>query len=194
MKLFGITGGVGMGKSTCGRLLEQQGVAVLDTDLLARQVVQPGEPALAEVRAAFGGDFFSPDGRLERDKLAAVIFADAAARARLEAILHPRIHALWRAQVEKWRKESRRAAAVVIPLLFETGVQPEFEAIICVACSAATQGRRLAQRGWTADESSQRIAAQWPVARKMQHADFVIWTEGGEEVHAAQLKRILSLS
>ena len=192
MKLLGVTGGIGMGKSTCARLLEQQGIPILDTDLLARQVVQPGEPALAEVRAAFGDGVFSPDGQLRRDTLAELVFADSSARARLEAILHPRIHALWRAQADAWRKEARPMAAVIIPLLFETGVQSDFDAVVCVACSPATQQRRLTERGWTAEQIRQRNAAQWSIQKKLGHSSFVIWTEGGLEVHDAQLCRILS--
>src|SRR5512137_799134 len=110
MRVLGLTGGVGMGKSTSAQLLCDRGVPVVDTDDLARQVVAPGQPALAEVREAFGADVVGPDGQLRRDELAQRVFADAAARTRLEQILHPRIRALWRAQVETWRTEGRPLA------------------------------------------------------------------------------------
>jgi dephospho-CoA kinase len=191
MKTLGLTGGVGMGKSACADLLRQRRAPVVDTDALARQVVEPGQPAWAEVRRAFGPGVFGPDGRLRRDQLARLVFADPAARRRLEAILHPPIRRLWRAQVEAWRAEGRPLAVVVIPLLFETRAEPELDATICVACSAATQHQRLQPRGWSADQLAQRLAAQWPIDRKMALADFVIWTEATLQLHAAQLDRIL---
>src|ERR1019366_2307982 len=113
MKVVGLTGGVGMGKSTAAQLLGSRGAAVVDTDDLARQVVEPGQPALAEVREAFGAEIVGPDGRLRRDELARRVFADPAARQQLEALLHPPIRALWRAQVENWRPEGRPLAVVV---------------------------------------------------------------------------------
>jgi len=180
-----------MGKSTSAKMLRERGVAVVDTDELARKVVEPGQPALAEVVGAFGTQIVWPDGQLRRAEMAQLVFADAAARARLEKILHPRIRALWKGQVEMWRAEGRPLAVVVIPLLFETQAEAELDATICVACTAATQQERLRARGWSAEEIAQRIRAQWPVERKMARADYVVWTEGGLEEHAAQIERIL---
>ena len=191
MKLFGLTGGVGMGKSTAAQLLSERGVALVDTDDLARAVVQPGQPALEKVRETFGNGIIGPDGQLRRDELARVVFADLAARTRLEAILHPRIRDLWRAQVERWQSEGKPLAVVVIPLLYETTAEEGFDGVICVACTPATQHQRLLARGWTREEIEQRIAAQMPVAQKMARADYVIWTEGGMDVHAEQLDRII---
>jgi len=191
MTLLGLTGGIGMGKSTSDKLLRDRGVAVVDTDLLARQIVEPGQPALAEVQHAFGRQIVGSDGRLRRDELARRVFADPAARNELEAILHPRIRQLWRAQVEAWRAESRPLAAVVIPLLFETKAETDFDATICVACSAPTQRERLLARGWSDEQIAQRLSAQWPPEKKMAKADYVIWTEAGLDVHATQLDRIL---
>jgi dephospho-CoA kinase len=178
LKVLGLTGGIGMGKSTVAELLRQRGLPVVDTDLLAREVVAPGQPAVAELRAAFGDGVFDASGTLDREALARVVFADDAARRRLEAILHPRIRAAWEAQVVRWRAEGRAAGVVVIPLLFETGAQSAFDAILCVACTAATQHQRLRDRGWSDKQIEQRLQAQWPIERKLQAADFVIWTEG----------------
>jgi dephospho-CoA kinase len=191
MKVVGLTGGVGMGKSTAAQLLGSRGAAVVDTDDLARQVVEPGQPALAEVREAFGPGIVWPDGRLRRDELARRVFADAASRQRLEGILHPPIRALWRAQVETWRAAGRPLAIVVIPLLFETKAEAELDATVCVACSAATQHQRLLARGWSPEHIEQRLQAQWPVETKMVRADYVVWTEAGLDVHADQIERIL---
>jgi len=191
MKLLGLTGGVGMGKSTSAQLLGWRGAAIVDTDDLARQVVQPGQPALAEVQAAFGRGIVGPDGQLRREELARIVFADATARQKLEAILHPRIRELWRAQIAAWRQDGKPLAVVVIPLLFETNAEADFDAVICVGCTAATQRQRLQARGWKPEEIAQRIAAQWPIAEKMARANYVIWTEAGMDVHAQQLYRIV---
>jgi dephospho-CoA kinase len=194
VKVFGLTGGIGMGKSTSDQLLCERGVAVVDTDVLARQIVEPGHPALAEIQELFGQEILTADGQLRRDELARRVFADATARKQLEAILHPRIRALWVAQVDAWRAEGRQLAVAVIPLLFETNSESHFDATIWVACSAATQWQRLQARGWSAEQIEQRISAQWPVQEKMALADFVIWTEGSLDVHAAQLQRIIPLT
>ena len=193
MKVLGLTGGIGMGKSTSARLFQERGVPVVDTDDLARKVVEPGQPALAEILAAFGPEMIGPEGRLRRDEMARRVFADSAARQRLEGILHPRIRELWRAQVEVWRAEGRPLALVVIPLLFETKAEAELDATICVACSAATQQERLRSRGWTPEQIEQRLQAQLPTDQKMARADYLIWTEGSLDVHAAQIDRILSI-
>ena len=194
MKVFGLTGGVGMGKSASAQLLRSRGVLVVDTDDLARQVVEPGQPALAEVQATFGPEIVGPAGQLRRDELARRVFADPAARKRLEDILHPRIRALWRAQVENWRADGHPLAVVVIPLLFETSAEAELDATICVACTPATQHQRLLARGWSPQEIEQRLRAQWPVGVKMARADYLVWTEASLGVHEAQLERILNLS
>jgi dephospho-CoA kinase len=194
MKFFGLTGGVGMGKTAAERLLRERGVPVVDTDALARQVVEPGQPALDEIQRVFGAEVIDTDGQLRREELARLVFADPAARQQLEAITHPRIRELWRAQVENWREQGCPAAVVAIPLLFETKAEADFDAVICVACTAQTQQRRLQERGWTAEQVRQRIAAQWPVEKKMALADYVVWSEGGLEVLASQLERILALT
>jgi dephospho-CoA kinase len=191
MKVIGLTGGIGMGKSTCAQLLCQRAVPVVDTDELAREVVEPSQPAQAEIRAAFGPQMIGADGQLRRDELARLVFADAGARRRLESILHPRILELWRAQVESWRAENHALVVVVIPLLFETGAEKELDCTLCVACSETTQRERLHLRGWSDEQIEQRNRAQLPIEEKLARADYVIWTEAGLEVHAAQLERIL---
>jgi dephospho-CoA kinase len=163
----------------------------VDTDDLARQIVEPGQPALAEVVVAFGSQIVGSDGQLRRDELARRVFADPAARLTLEGILHPRIRGLWRAQMQTWRAEGHTRAVVVIPLLFETKAEAELDATICVACSTATQQQRLRARGWPPEQIEQRLQAQWPVATKIARSNYVIWTEADLDVHAAQIERIL---
>src|SRR5262249_23743750 len=151
-KVCGLTGSVGMGKSTVAEILRTQGAEIVDTDVLARQIVEPGQPALDEIRQRFGDSIVDSSGRLRRDELARRVFPDPAARRDLEQILHPRIRNLWKEQVKTWRKEGRPFAVIGIPLLFETNAEGEFDAIICVGCSATTQRQRLAQRGWSPEE------------------------------------------
>jgi dephospho-CoA kinase len=191
MKVFGLTGGIGMGKSTADKLLRERGVPVVDTDLLARQIVEPGQPGLAEIRQAFGPEMIDAEGRLRRDELARRVFNDPPALKQLEGFLHPRIRLLWQQQVEIWRAEGQARGVVVIPLLFETDAQANFDATVCIACSARSQVERLQTRGWSQDQIENRIRAQWPVERKMELSNFVVWTEGSVEVHAEQLRRIV---
>jgi dephospho-CoA kinase len=192
-KLLGLTGGIGMGKSTVSALLERWGWPVCDTDVVARQVVAPGQPALSEIVARFGPEMLDASGALRRDALAARVFADPAARQQLEAILHPRIRAVWRAEAEVWRRAGQPAGVVVVPLLFETGAEREVTATVCVACSPAVQRERLQARGWSAEQIAQRLAAQWPIERKLTAADFVVWNDGDHALLEAQLRRILTV-
>ena len=192
MKLFGLTGGVGMGKSAASQLLAQRAVPFSDTDLLARKIVEPGQPALAEIQRVFGPNITGPDGGLRRDELARIVFSDSAARHTLENITHPRIRELWKREADLWRAQQIRIGVIVIPLLFETGAEKEFDATMCVACSAVTQVKRLSERGWDPEQISQRMAAQWPIEKKIAKADFVVWSEGRLEILAAQLERIVA--
>jgi len=190
MKLCGLTGGVGMGKSTAAALFVQHGARVVDTDDLARDLVRPGQPALVEIQNAFGQNLLTPEGGLKRDEMARLVFADPAARTRLEAILHPRIRDAWLAQVALWQTENVPLGLVVIPLLFETAAENHFSKIICAACSPAAQRARLLTRGWSPEQIQQRIAAQWPIEQKIARAHFVLWTEGLLATHAQQVARI----
>ena len=202
MKVCGLTGGVGMGKSAAAQFLRQHGAQVVDADELARQLVEPGQPALMEIQTAFGKSVVATDGRLRRDALAQIVFSEPAARKRLEAILHPRIRERWLAQIETWRAAPKRSdggrggngplAVVAIPLLFETQTESAFDKIICVACSAPTQRQRLLSRGWTPVQIQQRLAAQWPIEQKITRADFVVWTEGAPDACAQQIDQIVA--
>jgi dephospho-CoA kinase len=191
MRLLGITGGIGMGKSAAASLLAARSVPVVDTDDLARQLVIPGSAALSEIRTAFGPDTIGPEGTLERRWLAQRIFSDPAARERLEQILHPRIAAAWRAEVEQWRRDGTATAAVVIPLLFEKGYGSDFDAVVCVACSSGIQRHRLRERGWSEEQIDARNSAQLAVSEKVSRSRFVVWTEGSFEAHAGQWRRVL---
>ena len=152
MKLIGLTGGIGMGKSKAAEILAEYGLPLIDTDELARQVVAVGQPALDEIRKEFGPDILQETGELDRHKLGRLVFNDSGKRRLLESILHPRIRALWQQKAALWRQENRPAGVVVIPLLFETDVSKAFDLVICIACSVRLQRQRLSLRGWTNEE------------------------------------------
>lgn len=190
-RVLGLTGGVGMGKSTAARLLKKAGLPVVDSDDLAREAVQPGTEGLAEIADEFGERFLKPDGSLDRDKMASTVFQDQAARKQLELIIHPRVRAVWENRIEQWREQKRPVGVVVIPLLFEVGVQDSFDAVLCVASTASTQRSRLRGRNWSDAQIAARIAAQMDIAQKMDLADHVLWNEGTPDQLGEQLNGIL---
>ena len=191
-RVLGLTGGVGMGKSTAARLLKKVGLPVVDSDDLAREAVHPGTEGLAEIADEFGEGFLKADGSLDRDKMASTVFQDEAARKRLEAIIHPRVRTVWEKQIDQWREQKRPVGVVVIPLLFEVDLQDSFDAVLCVACTANTQRARLRERNWNDAQITVRIAAQMDIAQKMDLADHVLWNEGAPELLMDQMKEILS--
>lgn len=180
-----------MGKSTSGSSLSARGIPVVDTDGLAREESRVGSEAFLEIVEAFGTEILSFDGAIDRKRLADRVFFDATARQRLESILHPRIARRWRDEVRRYEKEGESKAVVLIPLLFERQYESEFTYVLTIACTPATQRRRLLDRGWSQTQIDARNAAQLPVSVKMERARFVVWTEGGLSSHEAQLDRIL---
>ena len=188
--VYGLTGGVGMGKSTAAKILEKKGVPVLDSDELARQVVEPGQPALTEIVDQFGDGVVDPEGRLDRAKMAQQVFGDDTMREQLEAIIHPRVREQWQEKIAEWREQQLRAGVVVIPLLFEVEAHDQFDVVLCVACSASTQRERLRQREWDDEQITARIASQMDIAVKMKLADHVLWSEGDVDVLGDQINRI----
>ncbi len=189
--IYGLTGGVGMGKSTAAKILEKRGVSVVDSDELARQVVEPGQPALDEIIDQFGDGFIDSAGRLDRAKMAQQVFGDDTVREQLEAIIHPRVRVQWQRNISEWREQQISVGVVVIPLLFEVEAQDQFDVVLCVACSASTQRERLHQRKWGEEQISARIASQMDVVEKMKLADHVLWNEGNLDVLREQINSIL---
>lgn len=190
MKLYGLTGGPGMGKSAAAEWLAEQGVPVIDTDQIAREVVGRGEPALERIRAEFGSNVFAGDGSLDRSRLAKTVFQDPVARGRLEAIMHPVIREKWVQRAHEWDRIGVEAGVIVIPLLFETGAEEQFKSVICIACSSELQSARLQARGWNTEEVCGRLAAQWPIEKKMDRAQYVIWNDASVPVLREQLGRV----
>ena len=190
MKVLGLTGGIGSGKSMVLSMFANLGAEVIAADQLAREVVEPGQPALEEIATAFGRDMLMPDGRLDRGKLARIIFADPVARARLNAITHPRIQE--RMATEMALRGSRPGLLIVdIPLLYENDRSDTVESVIVVWVDAKTQLRRLTERdGLTPDEARQRIAAQMPLDEKRARADLVVDNSGSRENTRRQVEVI----
>ncbi len=181
-----------MGKSTVAEYLSRSGEWVVDTDVLARELVAPGQPALDEIARTFGNRVLSVDGSLDRAALAEIVFEDEARRRVLESILHPRIRAAWKEWAENCSAKGAHRAVVVIPLLFETGAEKELDLTLCVACSTGLQARRLSVRGWHNEEIARRIAAQMPIREKMERAHRIVWNEAGLDVCEEQAARILA--
>jgi dephospho-CoA kinase len=190
MRVLGLTGGIGSGKSVVASMLSDLGATVIDADQLARDLVEPGQPALQEIAAAFGQEILQPDGRLNRGKLADIIFADPAARARLDSITHPRIQRLMEDAIAA-RRDRPGVLVLDIPLLFENERRAVVERTIVVWVDAATQRRRLVERdGLTQAQARQRIAAQMPLDEKRARADHVIDNSGSLEDTRRQVEAI----
>lgn len=189
MLVIGLTGGIASGKSSAAAALEAAGAPVVRSDVLARAVVAPGEPALQEIRAAFGPAVLAADGTLLRRRLADIIFADTEARRTLERITHPRIHARMLAWLEARRAEGAPGAVCDIPLLFEAGYDRSgfLDRIWVVAVTGETQIRRLMARdALSREDALRRIGAQLPLGEKVRRADLVLENEGTPEDLAAR--------
>ena len=190
MRVLGLTGGIGSGKSAVGLIFAQLGADLIEADQLARDVVEPGQPALSESVEAFGPEILRPDGRLNRSKLATIIFADPAARARLNAITHPRINERMDTEVGA-RKAHPGVLILDIPLLYENDRDRTVERVIVVWVDTQTQLRRLQERdGLSEEEARRRVAAQMPLDEKRARADHVIDNTGSLKETRAQVEAI----
>lgn len=189
MLKVGLTGGIGSGKSEVARLLAGHGAVVVDADQLAREVLAPGTPGLAEVVAAFGTDVLLSDGALDRPALAGRVFGDDGARARLDAIVHPRIGVL---TAERFAVAPPGAVVVHdVPLLVEVGLAAAYDVVVVVAAREETQLERLVgRRGMTEADARARMAAQAPLAEKLAVADLVVWNDGDRRALAARVDEV----
>jgi dephospho-CoA kinase len=176
----GLTGGVASGKSTVAALLRELGAVVVDSDVLAREVVEPGTPGLVAVVEAFGPEVLTADGALDRTALGGVVFGDEAARRRLEAILHPLI----RARAAELEAASPEGTVVVhdIPLLVETGQADRFDAVLVVDVPVETQVERMVRdRGMSREDALARVAAQADREQRLAAATHVVDNTGTRE-------------
>jgi dephospho-CoA kinase len=177
MKTIGLTGGIGSGKSTVATILKKMGYEVLSADQMAREVVEPGQPAYKKILRIFGPEICLTDGQLNRNKLGKIVFADPKQRRKLEQIIHPEVQVRLQTACAVLRKQGRAVAFVEVPLLFETGMENFFDVIWVVTVSPATQLQRLLERErerLTREEAEQRIMAQLPLSEKSARADLVL--------------------
>jgi dephospho-CoA kinase len=190
--LVGLTGGIASGKSTVSRQLAGLGCQLIDADVLAREVVAPGEPALAAIVEAFGREVLQPDGTLDRARVAAAIFADPAKRKRLEAITHPAI--LGRRQARLDALAASGFDGIVVQdaaLLIEVGGHAHVDRLVVVYADPTVQRERLMRRdGLARDEAKRRIASQMPLADKAALAHYVIDNSDSPEETAAQVRAV----
>jgi dephospho-CoA kinase len=180
MKLVGLTGGIASGKSTVSRMLADAGARIIDADVLARQVVAPGQPALAAVVDHFGSGVLKSDGTLDRDRLAAEVFADPSQKAALERIVHPAVAKAMKARLAKIEATAPRSIVVLdVPLLFEAGMDAGLDLVVMVDAPEMVQLERLMKRnGLSRAEALARIRAQMPMAEKRRRADEIIDNSG----------------
>jgi len=201
--LVGLTGGLATGKSTVSDILRRLGCIVLDADVLAREVVEPGQPALATIAQEFGADVLQADGTLDRKRLGAIVFADPPRRRRLEAITHPAIRDRYLARLAEL--EGQGFEGVVVwdaPVMIESGGYKHVDRLVVVITDAATQRARALARDGDRADVERRIASQMPLADKAALADHVIDNSGDRaateartrEVHAALMADARRLS
>lgn len=190
MHLFGLTGGIATGKSTVSRMFSELGVAIIDADLVAREVVEPGQPALAEIAGRFPG-VVDAQGRLDRPKLAARIFQDPQERAALNAITHPRIQA---AVLEKTRLLAEAGVPRVLydaALLIENGLHRGMHGVVLVVAPPEVQRARLMARDRLSQEDAEaRIASQMPLDEKRAHATWIVDNGGPLEDTHRQVRAV----
>jgi dephospho-CoA kinase len=189
--LVGLTGGLATGKSTVADILRGLGCVVLDADALAREVVGPGQPALAEIAREFGPEVLQPDGTLDRKRLGAIVFADPARRRRLEAITHPAIRARFLVRLQEL--EAGGFEGIVVwdaPVMIESGGHGAMDRLVVVITDAATQRARALARDGDRADAERKIASQMPLADKARLADYVIDNSGDRAATEAQVRRV----
>lgn len=193
MRVVGLTGGIATGKTTFAAALRTLGVPVVDADVLARQVVEPGKPALEAIVRTFGRDVVAADGTLDRKKLGQKIFADPLSRRKLEAITHPAIREAMIAETIRLDAAGHDLAFYDAPLLFEVGLDQAMDSVVVVYAPRSAQVARLAAREGSSEADAQaRLAAQWPIDEKAARADFVVDNTGGVGDLTGKAERLLA--
>jgi dephospho-CoA kinase len=189
-----ITGGLASGKSTIAEILRSLGQTVFNADQLAREVVEPGTPGLAEIVKEFGEGVLNPRGELDRTRLRDQVFGDAEKRARLEGILHPRIQNLLKEKLARADLNTPEAIWFYeIPLLFETGGENRFRAVWLAACPEAVQVQRAMTRdGITKEQALKIMASQWPLERKAAKADVIFDTTKSKDQLTKEIKNLVA--
>lgn len=179
MLRVGLTGGIASGKSTVAARMRELGLAILNADLLAHRLIEPGQPAYEEVVREFGRGVLSPDGSVDRKKLGEIVFRDPARRECLNRIVHPRVIEAREQQLKQMEAENPRGLAIVeAALLIEAGYYKKLDRLVVCSCRPEQQMARLRARGLTEEEARQRLAAQLPLEEKLRLADDVVDCSG----------------
>jgi dephospho-CoA kinase len=191
MRVIGLTGGIASGKSTVAGLLAEQGVPVIDADQLAREAVAPGSETLRQIADIFGPQVIRPDGLLDRDAMAAVVFAEPERRRVLEGIVHPAIKTLAEQRLAELRDRGEPVAIYMAPLLIEAGATDRVDEIWVVYSKRETQLQRIMARdGIGLEAAGQRLAAQMPMEEKRSYGRVVIDNNGSLEDLHRQVARL----
>lgn len=185
--ILGITGGMGCGKSKAVEGFVRHGFRPLDSDRQIRDEILPSPEVTAALQSKFGPSVFGTDGRVDRARLAAKVFADESLLRWLEELTHPRLFALWRSALSA---DPGASWVAEVPLLFEKRLENWFDFTVCVASSPEQQLARLEQRGLNRALAEQRISKQLPLARKIELADMVLWNDGSPEFLQAQIDHL----
>ena len=190
--IIGLTGSIASGKSTVAKMIESYGLPIVDADVVARQVVEPGTLTLKKIAEAFGPEVIAQDGSMDRVKVGSMIFHNEEMRKTLNSIIHPAIREEMLRQRDEFISFGEKNIFMDIPLLFESKLEHFVEKIIVVSVKKEVQLQRLMERnGFSEEEASARIATQIPVKEKEQLADAVIHNNGTLEDTAIQLQNIL---
>ena len=191
MLRLGLTGGIASGKSTVAAMLREEGFQVLDADALAHHLMEPGQPAHDEVLREFGAEIRAADGRIDRGKLAEIVFADRAKLDRLNALVHPRVLEAMERQFAEWQSQGVRDAVFVeAALIIEAGYHKRLDGVVVAWCRPEQQLERLLARGFSEAEARRRIASQMPVEEKLRFATERVDCSGALEETRKQVKAL----
>jgi dephospho-CoA kinase len=190
VKLIGLTGGIGSGKSTVATMLRELGAVVVDADEASHAVYEPGTPGFEAVVSEFG-DYYVSDGRIDRQRLGELIFKDAASRRRLNAIVHPLVRDWMAARTTEAVEQGANVVIQDVPLLFENGLEPLFSSVVLVYVPEEMQVERLVHgRGFTPERAHAVIATQVPIEEKRRRAHIVIDNSGTPEQTRVQVEQL----
>jgi dephospho-CoA kinase len=191
MLKMGLTGGIASGKSAVAAMLREMGFSVIEADVVAHKLIDPGEAAHQEVLEEFGAQLADASGRIDRGRLAAIVFADPAKLAKLNKIIHPRVEEIVFRQFADWERTGVRDAAFVeAALLVEAGMAKKLDGLVVAHCEPEQQLERLRARGMSEVEAKRRLAAQMPVGEKLRYATEKIDCSGSLEATRAQVRAL----
>lgn len=191
--ILGLTGGIATGKSTVSAMLRERGIPVIDADVIAREVVEPGKPAYEAIVKHFGRDILLPGGEINRKLLGDVVFSDETERQKLNAIVHPEVRRVMREQAKQAERGGAPIVFMDIPLLYESKLQHLVDKIVVVYAPAAMQLTRMMERDELDEEqANKRLRAQLPIEQKKLDADYVIDNTGTREETEKQVEELLA--